>query len=128
MEVDWRLCLPCIHVLFSQHCLSVLRFGQRLQRRSPLQRFVLGHQRHGLVSSDASNAEHGLGYHRLGLVFRNNGICTLDEVRRQRKRIINTSLVVLMLAFVAYIVLNFVILTELGVALNLPWESSRLWN
>ena len=64
----------------------------------------------------------------LVLYFRNNGICTLDEVRRQRKRIINTSLVVMMLAFVAYIVLNFVILTEVGVALNLPWESSRLWN
>jgi hypothetical protein len=64
----------------------------------------------------------------LVLYFRNNGICTLSEVRRQRKRIINTSIMVLTLAFVTYIVLNFVILTELGVALNLPWESSRLWN
>ena len=64
----------------------------------------------------------------LVLYFRNNGICTLNEARKQRKRIINTSLMVLTLAFVAYIVLNFVILTELGVALNLPWESSRLWN
>jgi len=35
---------------------------------------------------------------------------------------------VLSLAFVSYIVFNFVILTELGVALDLPWESSRLWN
>ena len=64
----------------------------------------------------------------LVLYFRNNGICTLSELRRQRKRIINTSIMVLTLAFVTYIVLNFVILTELGVALNLPWESSRLWN
>ncbi len=64
----------------------------------------------------------------LVLYFRNNGICTLDEARRQRKRIINTSIVVLMLAFISYIVLNFIILTELGVALNLPWESSRIWN
>ena len=45
-----------------------------------------------------------------------------------RKRIVNTSVVVLSLAFVSYIVFNFVILTELGVALDLPWESSRLWN
>jgi len=64
----------------------------------------------------------------LVLYFRNNGICTLDQARRQRKRIINTSLLVVMLAFITYIVLNYVILTELGVALNLPWESSRLWN
>jgi len=63
----------------------------------------------------------------LVLYFRNNGICTLDQARRQRKRIINTSLLVVMLAFITYIVLNYVILTELGVALNLPWESSRLW-
>ncbi len=64
----------------------------------------------------------------LVLYFRKDGICSLDEARRQRKRIINTSLVVLMLAFISYIVLNFIILTELGVALNLPWESSRIWN
>ena len=65
-----------------------------------------------------------------GLVvyFRSEGICSIDEAKRQRKRIINTSIVVLSLAFVSYIVFNFVILTELGVALDLPWESSRLWN
>ncbi|MFZ8906377.1 MAG: hypothetical protein ACO2Y2_03355 [Poseidonia sp.] len=65
-----------------------------------------------------------------GLVvyFRGEGICSLDEAKRQRKRIVNTSVVVLSLAFVSYIVFNFVILTELGVALDLPWESSRLWN
>jgi hypothetical protein len=63
----------------------------------------------------------------LVMYFRGEGICSLDEVKRQRKRIINTSLVVLSLALVSYIVFNFVILTELGVALDLPWESSRLW-
>ena len=63
----------------------------------------------------------------LVMYFRGEGICSLDEAKRQRKRIINTSIVVLSLAFVTYIVFNFVILTELGVALNLPWESSRLW-
>ena len=62
------------------------------------------------------------------LYFRNDGICTMDEVRRQRKRIFNTSLVVFTLSTLTYIVFNFIILTELGVALDLPWESSRLWN
>ena len=66
----------------------------------------------------------------LGLVlyFRSDGICSLDEVKRQRKRIINTSLLVFSLSTIAYILFNFVILTEIGVALNLPWESGRLWN
>ena len=65
-----------------------------------------------------------------GLVayFRKEGICSLDEAKQHRKRIINTSLMVLILSVLAYTVLNFVILTELGIALDLPWESSRLWN
>jgi len=36
--------------------------------------------------------------------------------------------VVVILSSVAYLVFNFVILTEIGIALNLPWESSRIWN
>ena len=63
----------------------------------------------------------------LVMYFRSEGICSLDEAKRQRKRIINTSIVVLSLALLSYIVFNFIILTELGVALDLPWESSRLW-
>jgi hypothetical protein len=63
----------------------------------------------------------------LVLYFRNQGICTLDEAKRQRRRIVNTSLVVLTLSTLAYVVFNFVILTEIGIALDLPWESSRLW-
>ena len=63
----------------------------------------------------------------LVMYFRGEGICSLDEAKRQRKRIINTSIVVLSLALASYIVFNFIILTELGVALDLPWESSRLW-
>lgn len=63
----------------------------------------------------------------LVLYFRKQGICTLDEAKRQRRRIVNTSLVVLTLSTLAYVVFNFVILTEIGIALDLPWESSRLW-
>ena len=63
----------------------------------------------------------------LVMYFRSEGICSLNEAKRQRKRIINTSILVLSLAIATYILFNFVILTELGVALDLPWESSRLW-
>jgi hypothetical protein len=94
------------------------------------------------LSNDLYWGTNGMGWFRplllilsaglvtLGLVlyFRSDGICSLDEVKRQRKRIINTSLLVFSLSIIAYILFNFVILTEIGVALDLPWESSRLWN
>ena len=63
----------------------------------------------------------------IGLVihFRNQGICTLDQVKRERRRVINTALFVLIISFLAYLMLNYVILTELGLLFDLPWESSR---
>jgi len=66
----------------------------------------------------------------IGLIiyFRNEGICTLDEAKRQRQRVINTSLLVGTITVLLYLVFNFVILTELGIAMNLPWESSRIWD
>ena len=62
-----------------------------------------------------------------GLVFyfRNQGICTLDQAKRERRRIINTSLIVLSSTYVIYLLFNYVFLTELGIAVGLPWESSR---
>jgi hypothetical protein len=65
-----------------------------------------------------------------GLVFyfRAQGVCSLEEAKRQRTRIVNTSLVVMFLSLTAYLLFNFVILTEVGIALDLPWESSRFWN
>ena len=94
------------------------------------------------LSNDLYWGTNGMGWFRpmllvlstllvlIGLVmyFRKEGICSLDEARRQRKRILNTSLLVLSLSLVSSIGFNFVILTEIGVALDLPWESSRLWN
>lgn len=64
----------------------------------------------------------------LVLYFRAQGVCSMDEAKRQRTRIVNTSLVVLFLSLTAYLLFNFVILTEVGIALDLPWESSRFWN
>ena len=69
----------------------------------------------------------GLVITGLVLYFRRQGVCTMDEVKRQRTRILNTSLFVITLSIVTYLVFNFVVLTELGIAVDLPWESSRFW-
>ena len=69
----------------------------------------------------------GLVVTGLVLYFRRQGVCTMDEVKRQRTRILNTSLFVITLSIVTYLVFNFVVLTELGIAVDLPWESSRFW-
>ena len=63
----------------------------------------------------------------IGLImyFREQGICTFDEAKRNRRKVINTSLLVLSLAYLLYLLFNYVILTELGIAVGLPWESSR---
>ena len=93
------------------------------------------------LSNDLYWGTNGLGWFRpllstvsLGLVitglvlyFRRQGVCTMDEVKRQRTRILNTSLFVITLSIVTYLVFNFVVLTELGIAVDLPWESSRFW-
>ena len=65
----------------------------------------------------------------IGLIFyfRNQGICTLDQAKRQRRKIINTSILVIIISYLSYLLLNYVILTEIGILLGLPWESSRVW-
>lgn len=65
----------------------------------------------------------------IGLIFyfRNQGICTIDQAKRQRRKIINTSILVLIISYLSYLLLNYVILTEIGILLGLPWESSRVW-
>jgi len=65
-----------------------------------------------------------------GLVFyfRNQGICTMDQAKRQRRKIINTSILVIIVSYFSYLILNYVILTEIGILFGLPWESSRVWN
>ena len=93
------------------------------------------------LSYDSYWGTNGMGWFRpllstvsLGLVitglvlyFRRLGVCTMDEVKRQRTRILNTSLFVITLSIVTYLVFNFVVLTELGIAVDLPWENSRFW-
>tara|TARA_B100001248_G_C27351328_1_gene441505 strand:+ start:803 stop:1243 length:441 start_codon:yes stop_codon:yes gene_type:complete len=63
----------------------------------------------------------------IGLVihFRSRGICTLDQAKRARRKIINTSILVIAISYFAYLLLNYVILTEIGILLDLPWQESR---
>ena len=57
-----------------------------------------------------------------GLVFyfRNQGICSLDQAKRERRKIINISLLVLAVTYISYMLFNYVILTEIGIQLGLP--------
>lgn len=57
----------------------------------------------------------------LGVYFRTKGICTLDQARRQRNRIINTSLIVLIAAAGFYIFWTYVVAHYWGIAVGLPW-------
>jgi len=59
--------------------------------------------------------------------FRKQGICTIDEAKRERKRIVNTAIIALVSTFVLYLIWNYVILELLGIAVGLPWEDSAFW-
>ena len=64
----------------------------------------------------------------LTIHFRRDGICTLDDAKRERRRIVNTSLFVLTASIVLYVVWNYVILELIGIAIGLPWAESAVWN
>jgi hypothetical protein len=65
----------------------------------------------------------------VGLVihFRSRGICTLDQAKRERRKVINTTLAVLTSTFLVYFVWNYIILEIIGIALGLPWAESAIW-
>jgi len=60
--------------------------------------------------------------------FRQQGICSLDEAKRQRTKVANTSLLVLILSILTYLIFNYIILELLGIAFGLPWEEDAVWN
>lgn len=64
-----------------------------------------------------------LAFLALALVvyFRRKGICTLDQARRERNRIINTALVVLIFAVGIYIFWTYIAVHYWGIAVGLPW-------
>ena len=59
-----------------------------------------------------------------GLVvyFRRRGICTLAAAKRERNRIVNTTLLVLVGGVLTYLVWNYLILDLIGIAAGLPWK------
>ncbi len=61
----------------------------------------------------------------LVIYFRRRGICTLDAARRERNRIRNTALLVLISGVFTYLVWNYVILDLIGIALGLPWQPPK---
>ena len=65
----------------------------------------------------------------IGLViyFRNRGICDMDDLRRERRRVVNTSLALFAVTVLGYLVWNYVVLEGVGIALGLPWEESAFW-
>ena len=52
---------------------------------------------------------------------------SLDEAKRERQRIINTTLAVLTATFLLYFVWNYIILEIIGIALGMPWAESAIW-
>ncbi len=60
--------------------------------------------------------------------FRADGICTLDDVKREKQKIVNTILLVLVSTVVLYLIWNYLILELLGIAVGLPWEEDAFWN
>ena len=53
------------------------------------------------------------------MLFRS--ICTLDEAKRQRTRLLNTTFLVVFTAVGVYILWTYVILHYWGIAAGLPW-------
>ena len=66
----------------------------------------------------------------VGLIsyFRKQGVCTFDDVKKDKRRVVNVSLLVITIAFVSYLIFNYVILEILGIAVGLPWEDDAFWN
>lgn len=63
----------------------------------------------------------------LMVYFRRRGICTLDAAKRERNRIRNTTLVVLLGGVITYLVWNYIILDFIGIAAGLPWKMPSWW-
>lgn len=53
--------------------------------------------------------------------LRGNGVCTLDQARRSRNRILNLALLALVSFNAIYVFWNYVVLHWWGIAAGLPW-------
>ena len=57
----------------------------------------------------------------LVIYFRSRGICTLDQARRQRNRVVNMSLLVLVGGVAMYTFWTYIVVHYWGIAAGLPW-------
>ncbi|HIF16104.1 MAG TPA: hypothetical protein EYQ85_02495, partial [Candidatus Poseidoniales archaeon] len=48
--------------------------------------------------------------------FRSQGICSLEEAKQQQRRVINTSILVLTIMILGYIIFNYFILELMGIS------------
>ena len=64
-----------------------------------------------------------LGMVSIGLIihFRGKGICTFDDAKRERQRIINTTLAVLTSTFLIYFIWNYIVLEIIGIDIGFTW-------
>ena len=60
--------------------------------------------------------------------FNAKGICTIDDAKRERQKVINTTLLAVILTIITYFIWNYIILELIGIAVGLPWEESAIWN
>ena len=66
----------------------------------------------------------------VGLIvyFRNRGICSIEDAKKNSTKIVNVSLAVFTASIIVYLIWNFIILEIVGIAVGLPWEESAFWN
>ncbi len=57
----------------------------------------------------------------LAVYFRRRGICTLDEARRQRNRLVNVALLAVIATISVYVFWTYVVTHYWGIAVGLPW-------
>ncbi|MAK41810.1 MAG: hypothetical protein CL997_03895 [Euryarchaeota archaeon] len=60
--------------------------------------------------------------------FRQQGVCTLDDAKREKKKVINVSLFTFGMFLVVYTIWNYIILDLLGIAFGIDaWKESSIW-
>ena len=80
--------------------------------------------------TDTLYGDYKWAFRALGLVllvatlffyFRKKGVCTLDQVKRERQKILNTVLISLIVGILGYIFFLYVVVHYIGVGLNI-WK------
>lgn len=60
--------------------------------------------------------------------FRQQGVCTLDDAKREKKKVINVSLFTFGMFLVVYTIWNYIILDLIGIAFGIDaWKESSIW-